>query len=110
MFRVDFDIVYRLSETKCYYGFSLGTQDNYYLYKYEVPLNNKILEYDKFKPLTVTYIPENYEKYLETEYGDWKTPRKETIHHWIERNLKNKDCKQYLNGKVVNDFIDTTNK
>jgi len=111
IFRVDFDVVYRLSETKSYYGLSVGPHNDVYkLYKYEVPINNKILEYDRFKPLEITYIPENYEKYLETEYGDWKTPRKETINHWIERNLKNKDCKHYLNGKVVNDFIDTTNK
>ena len=47
----------------------MGPSSNYRLYKFEVPLNDKIVEYRDFKPLPVTFIPENYELYLEKEYS-----------------------------------------
>ena len=94
--RIDFSVVYKISQETSWYGLSLGRSTNYTMYKIIHPIN-KIIEYKNFKPLMLTYIPDTYHEILTEEYGDYKIPRKETLKDFMRRSNP-PVLKHFING------------
>ena len=84
--RIDFVVIYKISPDTGWYGLSVGEFKKYIMYKHIIPINDKIIEYKNFKPLMVTYIPENYDELLKHEYGDYKIEKKESFGDFVNRH------------------------